>query len=244
MTPMSNKAEKTANTLPNIDEMFAAGVHYGYSKSRRHPSVSSYIYATKQSGDIINLEKTSELLESAVEFVKSLGSRNKVLLFVGTKPESKASVKAGAESLNMPFVCERWIRGTLTNFPEIKKRIAVLENYRKGLATGELEKYTKKERSVMAKEMEKLAKYYSGLVGLKKSPDALVIVDSRKEYIPAAEALQENIPVVALVNSDSDIKNIDHPVVGNDAGIPSVKLFVDTIVSAYKAGQMSVPGKE
>jgi len=232
------------NTLPKIDEMFDAGVHYGYGKSRRHPSVSSYIYATKNKGDIIDLEKTTLQLQEAIAFVKDLGARNKVVMFVGTKPEAKVEVKRVAESLNMPYVTERWIGGTLSNFTEIKKRINALEAYRKDSVTGELEKYTKKERSMMAKEMEKLAKYYGGLIGLKKSPDAVFVVDARKEHIAATEARKGNVRVISLVNSDSDIKQIDYPIVGNDASMPSIKLFTETIAQAYKAGQMSVPSKE
>ena len=244
MKPMQKREEKGADIFPKIEEMFSAGVHYGYGKSRRHPSLSLYIYATKNNGDIIDLEKTSALLMTACEFIRDLGSRNKTVLFVGTKPEAKEIVRNAAESLNMPYVVERWIGGTLSNFVEIKKRIAVLENYRKDSSEGELEKYTKKERSVMAKEMEKLAKYYSGLVGLKKAPDAIFIVDAKKEHIAATEARKGMVPVVALINSDSDIKNITYPIVGNDASIPSIKILTETIVRTYKAGQSSVPNKE
>lgn len=243
MSPMPNKEVKGAQTLPKIDEMFDAGVHYGYGKSRRHPSVSPYIYATKNSGDIIDLEKTTLLLGTATEFIKELGSRNKTVLFVGTKPEAKNEVKKVAESLNMPYVIERWIGGTLSNFTEIKKRINALETYRKESAEGGLDKYTKKERSMMAKEMEKLAKYYGGLIGLKKSPDAIFIVDAKKEHIAATEARNGGVQVVALVNSDSNIKEVDYPIVGNDASIPSIRLVTETIAQFYKAGQMSVPGK-
>ncbi len=240
---MQKVVNKGTDTLPKIDEMFDAGVHYGYGKSRRHPSVSSYIYTTKNNGDIIDLEKTSAMLETACNFVKDLGSRNKVILFVGTKPESKEAVRNVAESLNMPFVVERWIGGTLSNYGEIKKRINVLENYRKDSKEGNLDKYTKKERGMMAKESEKLAKYYSGLVGLKKSPDAVFVIDAKKEHIAATEARKGGVPVIALINSDSDIKQIDYPIVGNDASIPSIKLFTEAIAGAYKAGQMSVPVK-
>jgi small subunit ribosomal protein S2 len=222
-----------------VEEMFKAGAHYGYSKTRRHPSVSSFIYATKNKGDIIDLEKTSVLLSGAVEFVKSLGSQNKVVLFVGTKPEAKVATKNVAESLNMPYVTERWIGGTLSNFTEIKKRIAELENYRKDSAEGGLDKYTKKERVVMAKKMEKLARYYSGLVGLKKSPDAMFIVDGKAEHIALTEAVKGNVPVITLSNSDSNIKSIDYPIVGNDSSIPSIKYFAKAIADAYKAGQLS-----
>ena len=225
----------------SVEDMFKAGAHYGYGKTRRHPSLSSYIYTTKNKTDIIDLEKTSVLLDTAKEFVKSLGARNKVLLFVGTKPEAKEITKNIAESLNMPYVNERWIGGTLSNFTEIKKRIAELENYRKENKEGGLEKYTKKERVVMAKKMERLARYYSGLVGLKKLPDALYIVDAKAESIAQTEAQKSNVPVVALLNSDSNIKNIDYPIVCNDAGIPSIRLFTESISNSYKSGQMSIP---
>ena len=241
---MQKREEKAVDIFPKIEELFNVGAHYGYKKSRRHPSVSPYIYATKNNGDIIDLEKTSVLLGEACEFVKDLGSHNKIILFVGTKPEAKETIKMVAESLNMPYVVERWIGGTLSNFSEIKKRIAVLETYRKDSAGGELNKYTKKERSMMAKKMEKLAKYYSGLVGLKKAPDAIFVIDAKKEYIATTEAKNGGIPIIALINSDSNIKNINYPIVGNDASIPSIKLFTATITRAYKIGQMSVPGKE
>lgn len=233
--------KKDADTI--IEKMFKAGAHYGYSKTRRHPSVSKYIYATKNKGDIINLEKTSELLDEAVLFIKNLGAQNKTVLFVGTKPEAKVAIKDIAESLNMPYVMERWIGGTLSNFTEIKKRIIELENYQKDSASGGLEKYTKKERVVMSKKMEKLARYYTGLLGLKKAPDALFVIDAKSEHIAATEARKSGIPVIALVNSDSNIKGIDFPVVANDSGIPSIKFFAQAIGNAYKEGQVNVPLK-
>ncbi len=238
---LMQKVEKKIGDEVSVEDMFAVGAHYGYSKTRRNPSMSPYIYTTKNKTDIIDLEKTSVLLDSAREFVKGLGSRNKVLLFVGTKPEAKEIIKNVAEALNMPYVNERWIGGTLSNFGEIKKRIAELENYRKENKEGGLEKYTKKERVIMAKKMERLARYYSGLVGLKKLPDALFIVDAKAESIAQTEGLKSNVPVVALLNSDSNLKNIDYPIVCNDTSIPSIKLFTEVISNSYKSGQMSIP---
>lgn len=218
-----------------VEAMFQAGVHYGYSKTRRHPSLSSFIYTTKNKVDIIDIEKTESLLREAISFVEGLGGAEKTILFVGTKPEAKELVKSFAESLNMPYVTERWIGGTISNFSEIKKRIAELENYRKENKEGGLEKYTKKERAMIAKKMEKLARYYSGMVGLKKIPDALFIVDTKREHIALTEAVTSNVPVVALINSDSNIKGIDYPIVGNDAGIPSIKLILKEITEAYNS---------
>ena len=226
------------NTDTVIEKMFKVGAHYGYSKTRRHPSLSKYIYATKNKTDIIDLEKTNIMLEKAVEFIKNLSATGKTVLFVGTKPEAKNITKNVAISLNMPYVSERWIGGTLSNFTEIKKRIIELENYRKDSAEGGLDKYTKKERVVMAKKMEKLERYYSGLVGLKKTPDALFIIDSRAEHIAATEAQKSNVPIISLVNSDSNIKGIEYPIVGNDSSIPSIKFFTEAIANAYK---MSTP---
>lgn len=222
--------------LAVIEQMFQAGAHYGYSKTRRHPSVSKYIYATKNKSDIINLENTSEMLNIAKEFVKNLGAQNKVILFVGTKPEAKVIIKNTAGSLNMPYVTERWIGGTLSNFSEIKKRIAELETYQKNIASGELDKYTKKERVIMAKKMEKLARYYTGLLCLKKAPDALFIIDAKSEHIAATEAEKSGIKVISLVNSDSNIKGIDYPIVANDSGMPSIQFFAGAIANAYKEG--------
>lgn len=227
-----------------IEKMFKAGAHYGYSKTRRHPSVSKYIYTTKNKGDIIDLEKTNVMLDDATLFIKNLGAQNKVILFVGTKPEAKVAIKNVAESLSMPYVVERWIGGTLSNFTEIKKRIIELENYQKDSVGGGLDKYTKKERVVMAKKMEKLARYYTGLLGLKKAPDALFIIDAKSEHIAATEARKSGIPVISLMNSDSNIKGLDYPIVANDSGIPSIKFFANAAMEAYKEGQSSTPEKK
>ena len=240
---MQKVEKKVVDTDDLIERMFKAGAHYGYSKTRRHPSLSKYIYTTKNKTDIIDLEKTSVMLEHALEFIKSLGSANKVILFVGTKPEAKEVTKNVAVSLDMPYVTERWIGGTLSNFTEIKKRIIELENYQKDSIGGGLDKYTKKERVVMSKKMEKLARYYSGLLGLKKAPDALFIVDAKTEHIATTEARKSNVPVISLMNSDSNIKGIDYPMVGNDSSIPSIKFFTSASATAYKEGQKAVPVK-
>ena len=231
--------------LALIEQMFRVGAHYGYSKTRRHPSLSKYIYTTKNKIDIIDLEKTSIMLEKAIEFVKSLGAQSKTVLFVGTKPEAKDITKNMAMSLNMPYVNERWIGGTLSNFTEIKKRIVELENYRKDSVEGGLDKYTKKERGVLAKKIGKLERYYAGLISLKKTPDALFIVDARAEHIAGTEAKKSNVPVIALVNSDSNIKGIEYPIVGNDSSIPSIKFFSQAVANAYKSGLQNLPnGRE
>ncbi len=221
---------------PVIDEMFKAGAHFGYSKSRRHPSTAKYIFATKNKVDIIDLEKTEELLASAEAFMKSLGATGKQVLMVGVKPEAKATVGRAAAELVMPYVTERWVGGILTNFSEIKKRIARLEDLREQKEKGELEKYTKKERLLIDREVEKMNTHFGGLVTLKKMPDALLVVDPKREYIAVAEARVMGVPVIALLNTDCDIKNIDHPILGNDASMTSIAYFVDALAEAYRSG--------
>lgn len=238
-----SKTVNTKNSNDIVEEMFAVGAHYGYSKTRRHPSVSPFIYGSKNRTDIIDLEKTSEMLKTALEFVKTLGAKNKTLLLIGTKPEAKEAIESAGIELDMPYVAERWIGGTISNFSEIKKRIAELENYRKESKEGGLEKYTKKERSVMAKKMEKLSKYYSGLITLKKMPDAVFVIDPRAEDIATAEAEKSHLPVIGLANSDSNISGLTYPILANDANLSSVKLFTKMIVSAYKEGRDSAPQK-
>ena len=231
---MQKSKEIDKNDSQLIDAMVASGVQYGYSKSKRHPSVSSYIHTTKNKVDIINLEKTNEMVKAVSLYVESLGSQMKTILFVGTKPEAKDAIREVAESLNMPYVNTRWIGGTLSNFSEIKKRIAELEKYQKELKTGELEKYTKKERVVLSKKMERLEKYYTGLLTLKKTPDALFIIDPKKEHIAATEARSMNVPVIGILNTDSNIKGINYPVVGNEGAIAAVKFFTKHLVKHTK----------
>lgn len=217
------------------DEMIAVGAHFGYSKTKRHPSAKSYVFATKNNADIINIEKTASMLENAITFIKKIAEEKKTILFVSGKPESKMIIEGAAKSLNMPFVENRWIGGTLTNFPQIKRRIDVLIDLTNKKEKGELAKYTKKEQSDFARQIEKMNKNFGGLVGMTRKPDAVIIIDTRKEKIALTEANKTHIPVVAISNTDCDLAGIDYPIMANDASKSSVKFFVDKLVEAYKA---------
>lgn len=217
--------------------MFKAGAHFGYSKTKRHPSTGQYIFGTKNRNDIINLEKTVESLAKAEEYVKMLSSTGKVLLFIGIKPESKKALIEGAQSVDMPYVTERWIGGAFTNFIEIKKRIAIMEDLKDKREKGELDKYTKKERLLIDEKIAKLHRYFSGLVSMKKIPDAIFVIDAKKEIIAVTEAKKAGVPVIALCNTDTNIKIIDYPIIANDASSSSVTYFINAIVKAYKSGQ-------
>ncbi len=218
-----------------INDILAAGGHFGYSKTRRHPSTKSYVFGTKNNADIIDVTQTAEMLETAMKFVKGLGEEKKTILFLSSKPEAKKIMEAAAKSLGMPYVENRWIGGTLTNFTQIIKRINVLIDLKNKQAKGDLAKYTKKEQSDFARQIEKMEKNFGGLVGMTKRPDAVFIVDTKKERIALTEANMMKIPVIAIANTDNDLRGIDFPIVANDASRTSVQFFVDKIVEAYKA---------
>jgi len=228
---------KTVENKGLITEMFAAGAHFGYSRSRRHPSAKAFIFCTKNGIEIMDLEKTSVELEKAKAFVNTLAKGGKQILFVGTKSESKKVVEDGASSIDMPFVADRWVGGVLTNFPEIKKRVALLEDLRSKKEKGELAIYTKKERSLIDKDIERLERNFAGIVSMKETPAAMFVVDPRKESIAIKEAQHLGIPVVALASSDCNIKEIDFPIPGNDSSVSSVSFFVSQIVAAFKEGR-------
>lgn len=220
-----------------IEKMFKAGVHFGYSKSRRHPSTLPYIFGVKNRVEIFDLEKTKKLLEKVKDFVKVLGKNKQQILFVGGKAEAKNAIKDIGKSMGMPFVAGRWIGGILTNFAEIKNRINKLAELTTQKEKGELAKYTKKERLLIDKQIEKLDRFFSGLSTLKDLPKAVFVIDSKKEKIAVAEAKKIGIPVIALANSDCDISLVDYPIIANDSSILSIKLFLNEISLVYKEGE-------
>lgn len=226
----------TQNT--NIEEMFKSGAHYGYAKSRRHPSTSSYIFTTKNGVDIINIEKTYDLFTKAIDQIKSYAASGKVILFVGTKAEAKQQTVETALALGMPYVIERWVGGSLTNFAEVKKRIAKLLELRDQKEKGGLDKYTKKERLLIEREINDMTNNFQGLVGLNKIPDVMFVVDPKKEHIAVTEAHKMNLPVMALLNTDCNTKQVEFPIIANDASVSSIGFFLKEIKNAYKAGSL------
>jgi small subunit ribosomal protein S2 len=220
---------------PRIDNMFKAGAHFAFSKTRRHPTVAPYIFGTKNKVEIFDLEKTEVLLEKAKAFVESLAKEGKSILFVGGKSEARNAVKAGALSVNMPYVDGRWIGGTLTNFMQIRKRVEKLEKLTTEKEKGELAKYTKKERLLIDREIANLERFFTGVVSMKDLPKAIFIVDPKKEKSAVKEAQDIGIPIIALAGSDCNIKGLDFPVIGNDSSQTSVNFFVQEISKAYSS---------
>jgi len=222
-----------------IERMFDAGTHYGYSKSRRHPSSKGYIFGTKNKTDIFDLEKTSDALINAKKFISEVAMSGKSILFVSSKPEAGKLIKETAESIGEPYVIGRWIGGTLTNFDTIKKRVAKLIDLTSKRESGALSKYTKKEQLLMSREEEKLEEKFGGISGMSTYPGAIFVIDLKKEDIVVKEAKVKKIPIVSLSSSDCDLKLADYPIPGNDTNQKSISFFLKEIASAHKAGKMS-----
>lgn len=219
--------------------MFKVGAHFGLGRARRHPSTAEYIFGAKNKVEIFDLEKTSVLLDKAKEFVKTVAASGGMVLFAGSKNESLTAIKDAAMRLDQPYVAGRWIGGTLTNFPQIRKRVERMEDLISKREKGELAKYTKKERLLIDREIAKLERFFLGLVVMKQKPKAVFVIDPKKEMIAVREAKHENIPVIALAGSDCDISLVDYPIVGNDTARASIAFFVKEIADAYEAGRLS-----
>ncbi len=221
-----------------IERLFAAGAHFGFTKSRRHPTVAPYIYGNKQGTDIIDLEQTGALLETAKSVLNEMGKNGKTILFVGTKEEITPMVKSAALAAEMPYVVNRWIGGMLTNWSEIKKRIARLGDLVAQGESGELErKYTKKERVVIGRELEKLSFNFDGIKAMPGMPHLIIVVDPRHDEIAITEARDMNIPTIGITSSDANLRTINYPIVANDSLQSSVALILDELVGAYLAGK-------
>jgi len=230
-------------TDAQISEMFAAGAHFGYSKSSRHSSVQEHVFGTKDGVQVIDLEQTAKQLEAAQEKIKTVTANGGKVIFVGSKNEAQAIVKETANSLGMPYVTTRWIGGSLTNFSEIKKRITKLAKMMVDREKGEYDKYNKKEQLDLDKQIEKLQKHYTGLLTLTELPKAVIVIDSKSEYIAVKEASDMNIPVIALSNTDCNISLVNYPIVGNDASLRSISYFVGKLAESFTKAEAKPESK-
>ena len=230
-------SDKDTGTKSVVDALFSVGAHFGFVKARRHPSAKPFIFGVKNKVEIFDLEKTSVELTKALTFVESKGQEGAPTLIVGGKSEAREAVIKAGQELEMPYVAGRWIGGTLTNFPEIKKRIARLEELTSQREKGELSKYTKKERLLIDREIAKLELYFAGLSNLKSLPKFLIVIDPKKENIAVAEAKKIRVPVVGLAGSDTNLFELDYAIPGNDASRQSIAYVLNEMVKSYNKGK-------
>lgn len=231
----------------SMKQLLEAGVHFGHQTRRWNPKMKKYIFTERNGIYIIDLQKTVKKVEEAYNFVRDLAADGGTMLFVGTKKQAQDSVKEEAGRAGMYYVNQRWLGGTLTNFVTIQKRITRLKEIEKMEENGTFEVLPKKEVIQLKKQQERLEKFLGGIKDMKQIPDALFIIDPRKERIAVAEAHKLNIPIVGIVDTNCDPDEIDYVIPANDDAIRAVKLLTGKMADAIlegKQGEETAPVAE
>lgn len=221
-----------------LKRLFDTGAHFAQVKARRHPSMKPFLVGTKGRQEIIDLAQTSLQLEAAKSAMETLAKEGKTILFVGGKVEVAAIVKKAAQDMSAPYVATRWLGGTISNWVEIKKRIDRLAELSDTGAAGAMAKqHTKLELVMMDREKKRLEERLDGITTLTKRPDVLLVVDTKHEKYAVKEANEAGIPIIALMSSDCNFKEVAYPIVANDASRDTVRLVLGELVEAFKKGQ-------
>ena len=218
--------------IPDIKELFKEGVHYGHKTSKRHPKASSFIYTKYNDVHIIDLEKTRKKLKEALDFIQSIVKKKGLIVFIGSKKQAKDIVRISALGCAMPYIIGRWIGGTFTNFANIHKLVNKLEKLEKEKEDGSWEVYTKKERVTFQKELNKLEDTVGGIKKMKKLPEAIFVVDIKKERTAIREARKMKIPIIALADTNVNPELVDYYIPANDDALKSIKLITNLIAEA------------
>ncbi|MBO8137068.1 MAG: 30S ribosomal protein S2 [Desulfotomaculum sp.] len=220
-----------------MKQLLEAGVHFGHQTRRWNPKMAPYIFTDRNGIYIIDLQKTVQKVDEAYNFVRNLAARGGSILFVGTKKQAQESIREEAERCDMFYVNQRWLGGMLTNFQTIRRRVERLHELERMEEEGVLEQLPKKEVAQLMHEKERLNKFLGGIKNMKRLPDALFVVDPRKERIAVAEARKLNIPIVAIVDTNCDPDEIDYVIPGNDDAIRAVRLLCSKIADAVLEGR-------
>ncbi len=222
-----------------LRQLFEAGVHYGHSTRYWQPKMAPYIYGAKNKVHIINLDKTLDLLETALNFVQRLGARGGKVLFVGTKPAAREMVQQYATSCGMPYVNHRWLGGTLTNFKTVKRSVHTLIDLQAEQATGAFEKLVKREALTKQRYLDKLLRALGGISTMNSLPDAVFVIDVHHEHIAVSEARKLRIPIIGIVDTNSSPDLVDYVIPGNDDAHRAIELYcshiANTMVQARQA---------
>ncbi|MBA2481443.1 MAG: 30S ribosomal protein S2 [Planctomycetes bacterium] len=223
--------------IVNVKELLEAGVHFGSSASLWHPKMKPYLFGKRNSIHIIDIKQTVRGLIQAYYYAAKLGKGNKVLLFVGTKRQAKEIVRDSARAIGMPYVAERWLGGTLTNFETVRASIRRLDDIEKEMARPEYVRESKKVQARHGRERRRILRNLEGVRTMNKVPDALFIIDPKKEMSAVREAQRLNIPIIGLIDSDTDPELVNLPIPGNDDGIRSIQAVVKVLLEGYAKGR-------
>ena len=217
-----------------IHDLLDAGVHFGHQLRRYNPKSKKFVFDNRHGISIIDLEKSFACLEDATRYVENLVASGKKVLFVGTKRQSQEIIREAATQCDMPFAANRWLGGTLTNFSTIKKSVAKYKKHLAMEADGSLDDLPKKEGAAIRREMSRMNRNFEGLLEMPELPAALFIIDTKHEQIAVAEANRLEIPVIALVDTNSDPSLISYPIPGNDDSVKSIRIIIETIMDAVQ----------
>lgn len=221
---------------PTYKELLDAGVHFGHLKKKWNPKMSPYIFMERKGIHIIDLNRTSEGLDRAANAMRALAKSGKKVLFVATKKQARDIVTEAARRAGMPYVCDRWLGGMMTNFATIRKSIKKMQSFEKMLGDGTLSSVTKKERLTMSREKDKLEKVLGGIANLGRLPAALFVVDIAHEHIAIAEAQRLGIRTFGIVDTNSDPNLVDFAIPGNDDASKSIRIITNYMVDAILEG--------
>jgi small subunit ribosomal protein S2 len=230
---------KLAQHAPEYDlrELLEAGCHFGHQARRWHPKMAKWIYTEKDGVHIFDLAKTAEQLRHAYNYAFELGKNNKTLVVVGTKKQARDIIKGAAATAGVMTITSRWLGGLLTNWEQVGKSLRRMIEIETGLKDGKFDKYTKRERVLLDKERQRLERFFGGIRELKGKPDALFIVDPSREKVAVLEASRNNIPMIALIDSNTNPEPIDLPIPANDDAVKSIQYIVDAVIAGYVAGK-------
>jgi small subunit ribosomal protein S2 len=229
--------EDSLVTQVSMKQLLEAGVHFGHQTRRWNPKMRHFIFTERNGIHIIDLQQTVTRLEEAINFVRDVVANGGEVLVIGTKKQARETVEMEAVRANMPFVNNRWLGGTLTNFRTIQSRIRHLANLEGSMARGEFSRLTKKEQLDISNEIERLNRYFGGIKNMERLPSAVFIIDTVKENIAVAECKRLNIPIVSLVDTNCDPDPIAYPIPSNDDAIRAIKLILSKMADAAIEGR-------
>jgi small subunit ribosomal protein S2 len=215
-----------------IKELLEAGVHFGHQTRRWNPKMKPFIFDARSGIHIIDLSQTVKQLDTACEFLGTSVRKGGQILFVGTKKQAQEAVKEAAKVCRQHYVTERWLGGALTNFDTVRRSLGRLKHIEKMEADGSINKYVKQEQSMLRREAARLRKNLDGIRNMEKYPEAMFVIDIKREHNAVAEARRLKIPIVAIVDTNCDPDLVDYPIAGNDDAIRSVRLILGTVVGA------------
>ncbi len=246
---LKNKEKETITKEDSeLEEMMKAGLHFGHKKTKKNPKMEQYIFGVRNGINIIDVSKTRQKLNEALDFLSKSISDKKEVLLVGTKVQYRDLIKEIAEECQLPYVNERWLGGMITNFEIIKKRVDHLKDLEEKKQEGDLEKYTKKERIKIDREIESLKLKFEGIKSLSKIPSVIFVIDVVHDDLAVKEARSKNVKIAGIVDSDGNPEIIDYPIPANDDALSSVRYilekFKETILGKQKESQKKVEKSE